>query len=129
VLHHVAEQGPKDFPDLLLKPGMGARTVRALAMVADVVHGAPYRFSDPARFSLAHGVKDRHPFAVPLKIYDETISVPKSPSARQSCAARRRASGYSARLDEQARKVEAMARGPSKRSHERAPLSTSNGRL
>ncbi|TIN31021.1 MAG: DUF763 domain-containing protein, partial [Mesorhizobium sp.] len=72
------ESGPKDFPELLLVPGVGPRTVRALAMVSEVVHGAPCRFSDPARFSLAHGGKDRHPFPVPLKVYDETISVLKS---------------------------------------------------
>jgi hypothetical protein len=45
-----ADRGPKDFPDLLLTPGVGARTVEALAMVAEVVHGAPCRFVDPARF-------------------------------------------------------------------------------
>ena len=73
-----ADRGPADFPDLLLTPGVGARTVRALALVAEVVHGAPCRFSDPARFSLAHGGKDRHPFPVPLKVYDETIRVLKS---------------------------------------------------
>ncbi len=57
-----ADRGPKDFAELLLVPGVGARTVRALAQVAEVVHGAPYRFSDPARFSVAHGGKDRHPY-------------------------------------------------------------------
>ncbi|HEY1507084.1 MAG TPA: DUF763 domain-containing protein, partial [Stellaceae bacterium] len=56
-----AECGPVDFPELLLVRGVGARTVQALAMVAEVVHGAPYRFTDPARFSFAHGGKDRHP--------------------------------------------------------------------
>ena len=56
-----ADRGPKDFPDLLLTPGVGARTVRALAMVAEVVHGASYRFADPARFSFAHGGKDGIP--------------------------------------------------------------------
>src|SRR4029079_4159341 len=73
-----AERGPKDFPDLLLTPGVGARTVQSLAMVAEVVHGAPFRFRDPARFSLAHGGKDRHPYPVPIKVYDETIRVMKS---------------------------------------------------
>jgi hypothetical protein len=68
-----ADRGPVDFPDLLLMPGVGARTVQSLAMVAEVVHDAPYRFQDPARFSLAHGGKDRHPYAVPIKVYDETI--------------------------------------------------------
>ena len=73
-----AERGPADFAELLLTPGVGARTVRALALVAEVVHGAPCRFTDPARFSLAHGGKDRHPFPVPIKVYDETIRVLKS---------------------------------------------------
>jgi hypothetical protein len=73
-----AERGPTDFAELLLVPGVGARTVESLAMVAEVVHGAPCRFSDPARFSLAHGGKDRHPFPVPLRVYDETIRVLKS---------------------------------------------------
>ena len=47
-------------------------------MVAEVMQGAPCRFTDPAGFSVAHGGKDRHPFPVPLKIYDETIKVLKS---------------------------------------------------
>ena len=55
-----AEQGPVDFADLLLSPGVDARTVQSLAMVAEVLHGAPFPFRDPARFSLAHGGKDRH---------------------------------------------------------------------
>jgi len=54
-------------------PGVGARTVEALAHVAEVVHGAPCRFTDPARFSMAHGGKDGHPFPVPINVYDETI--------------------------------------------------------
>jgi hypothetical protein len=62
-----AERGPEDFAALLLTPGVGARTVQALAMVAEVVHGAPYRFADPARFSLAHGGKDRHPTLFPSR--------------------------------------------------------------
>jgi uncharacterized protein len=65
-----ADAGPKDFAELLLTHGVGARTVRSLAMVAEIVHGAPYRFSDPARFSSAHGGKDRHPFPVSITVYD-----------------------------------------------------------
>lgn len=70
-----AERGPADFAELLLTPEVGARTVAALAFVAEVVHGAPCRFSDPARFSLAYGGKDGHPFPVPLEVYDRTIAV------------------------------------------------------
>ena len=70
-----AERAPADFADLLRTPGVGARTVLALAMAAEVIHGAPYRFSDPARFAYALGGKDGHPFPVPLGVYDETIRV------------------------------------------------------
>jgi hypothetical protein len=73
-----AERGPVDFTELLQTPGVGARTVRALALVAEVMHGAPCRFSDPARFAFAHGGKDRHPFPVPIHVYDQTISVLKA---------------------------------------------------
>jgi hypothetical protein len=83
-----ADRAPIDFAELLLVPGIGARTVRALAMVAEVMHGAPYRFTDPARFSFAHGGKDRHPFPVPLRVYDQTIHVLKR-EARTGGRARR----------------------------------------
>jgi hypothetical protein len=73
-----AERGPVDFTELLQVPGVGARTVRALALVAEVLHGAPCRFSDPARFAFAHGGKDSHPFPVPIHVYDQTISVLKT---------------------------------------------------
>jgi uncharacterized protein len=62
-----------DFASLLLLEKLGPRTLQSLALVAEVVHGTPTRFSDPARFSFALGGKDGHPFPVPLKIYDETI--------------------------------------------------------
>jgi hypothetical protein len=106
-----AERGPADFSELLLVPGVGARTVRALAMVAEVVHGAPYRFADPARFSLAHGGKDRHPFPVPLRVYDETIRVLKS-AVQGARLGRDEELGALRRLDEQARLLEREARGP-----------------
>lgn len=70
-----AARGPVDYEELLLTPGVGARTVEALALVAEVIHGQASRFSDPARFSLAHGGKDGHPFPVPLKVFDKSISV------------------------------------------------------
>jgi hypothetical protein len=65
----------RDFPSLLLLENLGPRTLQSLALIAEVVHGAPTRFSDPARFSFALGGKDRHPFPVPLKTYDESLSV------------------------------------------------------
>lgn len=100
-----ADRGPQDFKELLLVPGVGARTVKALAMVAEVVHGAPCRFSDPARFSFAHGGKDRHPFPVPLKVYDETIKVMKS-AVQKGRLGRDEELAALKRLDDQARRVE-----------------------
>jgi hypothetical protein len=79
-------------------------------MVAEVVHGAPCRFSDPARFSLAHGGKDRHPFPVPLKVYDQTITVLKS-AVKKAKLGREEELAALKRLDAQARDVEASAKG------------------
>ncbi len=106
-----ADRGPADFADLLLVPGVGARTVRALAMVAEVVHGAPCRFSDPARFSLAHGGKDRHPYPVPIKVYDRTIAVMRS-AIRKAKLGQAEELAAIRRLDAQARLLEADASGP-----------------
>jgi uncharacterized protein len=106
-----ANCGPGDFAELLLVPGLGARTVRALALVAEVVHGAPCRFSDPARFSFAHGGKDRHPFPVPLRVYDETIRVLKT-AVRNARLGREEELAAIKRLDQRARQLELWAKAP-----------------
>ncbi|WP_174292428.1 DUF763 domain-containing protein [Sphingomonas bacterium] len=107
-----ADRGPKDFAELLLVPGIGARTVRSLAMVAEIIHGAPCRFSDPARFSLAHGGKDRHPYPVPTKVYDRTIEVMKT-AVRTAKLGKEEELAAIRRLDVQSRRLEATATGPS----------------
>src|SRR6185369_1408771 len=106
-----ADRGPADFAELLLSPGLGARTVQALAMVAEIVHGAPYRFADPARFSFAHGGKDGHPFPVPLRVYDETIRVLKSAVRKAKLGETEELQALN-RLDDQARRLEHHASGP-----------------
>jgi hypothetical protein len=124
------ERGPIDFPELLLTPGVGARTVRSLAMVAEIVHGAPYRFRDPARFSLAHGGKDRHPYPVPIKVYDETIRVLKA-AVQNAKLGREEEMLALKRLDDQARRLERTAQGPSLESFiatERTASSSLDGR-
>jgi uncharacterized protein len=75
VLAVAYERELRDFASLLLLENLGPRTLQSLALIAEVVHGAPSRFSDPARFSFALGGKDRHPFPVPLKTCDESIAV------------------------------------------------------
>ncbi|WP_103122139.1 DUF763 domain-containing protein [Methylopila sp. Yamaguchi] len=107
-----AERGPEDFADVLATPGVGARTVRALALVAEVVHGAPCRFSDPARFSFAHGGKDRHPFPVPTLVYDETIRVLKTAVSNAKLGRDDRLEAL-ARLDRESRRLETVVDGPS----------------
>jgi len=104
----VADRGPADFAELMLVPGVGARTLFALALVAEVVHGAPSRFADPARFSLAHGGKDGHPFPVPLKVYDETIGVLRRAIDRAKLGEEERLAAIK-RLDDQARRLEGAA--------------------
>jgi hypothetical protein len=81
-------------------------------MVAEVVHGTPYRFADPARFSLAHGGKDRHPYPVPIKVYDETLRVMKS-AINKAKLGREEELEAIRRLDRQARLLEQTASGPS----------------
>ena len=75
VLAVAYERDLRDFASLLLVENLGPRTLQSLALIAEVIHGAPSRFSDPARFSFALGGKDGHPFPVPLHTYDESISV------------------------------------------------------
>lgn len=110
------ENGPADFPELLLVPGVGARTVRALALVAEVVHGAPCRFADPARFSLAHGGKDGHPFPVPTAAFDRTIEVLKAAMAKAKLG-REEQLGAIRRLDDEARRLERWVTGPDVDAH------------
>jgi uncharacterized protein len=74
VLAVAYERELHDFAELLLLENLGPRTLQSLALVAEVVHGTPTRFNDPARFSFAHGGKDHHPFPVPLKTYDESLN-------------------------------------------------------
>jgi len=107
-----ADRAPTDFTDVLLTPGVGGRTVASLAFVAEVIHGAPSRFSDPARFSLAHGGKDGHPYPVPLKVYDETLRVLKS-AVSQAKLGNDETLAALRRLDQQARALEHSATGRS----------------
>ncbi len=111
-LRAVADAGPADFADLLLHKGVGARALLSVAMVAEVVHGAPCRFEDPGRFSLALGGKDGHPFPVPLEVYDETIGVLRRALEAARLGNEERLDAMK-RLDRQARLAETWAEGPS----------------
>lgn len=105
VLALAHEKQPMNFESLLLLEGVGPRTLQALTLVSEVIHGTPSRFSDPARFSFAHGGKDGHPFPVPLDVYDHTLrqlerAVTRAKLGRDDSARAIRAlSGISASLE------------------------------
>jgi hypothetical protein len=69
------EQPPDDFTSLLARPGVGPKTLRALALASELIYGAPASTRDPARFSFAHGGKDGTPFPVDRETYDGTIDI------------------------------------------------------
>jgi hypothetical protein len=95
VLAVAYERELRDFASLLLLENLGPRTLQSLALIAEVVHGAPTRFSDPARFSFALGGKDRHPFPVPLKTYDESINVLRNSLDRAKLGDSEKLDGFS----------------------------------
>jgi uncharacterized protein len=105
VLAMAYEREFRDFASLLLMESLGPRTLQSLALIAEVVHGAPTRFSDPARFSFALGGKDRHPFPVPLKTYDESISVLRTSLDAAKLGDKEKLDGFR-RLDKFARTIE-----------------------
>jgi hypothetical protein len=105
VLAVAYERDLRDFASLLLLEKLGPRTLQSLALIAEVVHGAPVRFSDPARFSFAHGGKDGHPFPVPLKTYDASISVLRTALDAAKAGDRDKLDGMR-RLDQFVRSVE-----------------------
>lgn len=82
ILWLAQEQPVQSFDELLLLKGLGPRTLQSLTLVSELIHGTPSRFSDPARFSFAHGGKSGSPFPVPTRIYDESIATLKDAVSR-----------------------------------------------
>ncbi len=78
ILWLAQENEVNQFDELLLLKGLGPRTLQSLTLVSEIIHGTTSRFSDPARFSFAHGGKSGKPFPVPTKVYDEVISTLKN---------------------------------------------------
>jgi hypothetical protein len=89
------ERNLSDFASALLLEKLGPRTLQSLALVAEVIHGTPTRFRDPARFAFAHGGKDRHPFPVPTKVYDRTVEVLETSLEKAKLGDKERSQGLS----------------------------------
>jgi hypothetical protein len=131
VLALAHERDLRDFASFLLLEQLGPRTLQSLALVAEVVHGTPTRFNDPARFAFAHGGKDGHPFPVPLKVYDESIAVLRRALDSARLGDNEKLGGFK-RLDAFTRAIEAR-RGPQADvaatiAHERAISKSLGGR-
>ncbi len=122
VLRLAAEEPPAEFSDLLLLPGLGPRTLEALALVSEVVYGTPVRFEDPARFAFAHGGKDGHPHPVLTKVYDETLASLRRAldlariGRTEKLRAFRRLEAQLRRLEAQLRRLEAGPVGPGRKA-------------
>ncbi|HZJ31451.1 MAG TPA: DUF763 domain-containing protein [Vicinamibacterales bacterium] len=131
VLALAHERGVSDFASFLLLEQLGPRALQSLALVAEVVHGAPARFADPARFAFAHGGKDGHPFPVPLKVYDESLGFLRRALDAARLGHTAKLQGF-ARLDAFARRVEERlspeADVDTAIAHERALSSSLGGR-
>jgi hypothetical protein len=131
VLAVAHEKDLRDFASLLLVEGLGPRTLQSLALIAEVVHGAPSRFSDPARFSFAHGGKDGHPFPVPLKVYDDSLAILRRSLEAARLGHTEKLEGFR-RLDQLTRNVEAnrqpFADFDTAVAHERAISASIGGR-
>lgn len=131
VLAVAYEKQLRDFANLLLLENLGPRTLQSLALIAEVVHGTPTRFADPARFSFAHGGKDGHPFPVPLKTYDESLAVLRRALQQAKVGHTEKLSGFS-RLDRFTRMVETQGRSDADfqaaLAHERAISPSLDGR-
>jgi hypothetical protein len=131
VLAVAYERDLRDFASLLLLENLGPRTLQSLALIAEVVHGTPTRFSDPARFSFAHGGKDGHPFPVPLKTYDQSLAVLRRTLDQAKLEHSDKLDGFR-RLDSLVRTIE-KRRAPEAKfdqvvKHEHAISSSLNGR-
>lgn len=131
VLALAYERDFRDFASFLLLETLGPRTLQSLALIAEVIHGAPSRFSDPARFSFALGGKDGHPFPVPLKTYDESLAMLRR-GLDDARVPGNEKSGALKRLDRFARTVEIHSKPqagfPAILAHERAISSNLGGR-
>jgi uncharacterized protein len=82
VLLKTYEAKPQDFKSLLGLPGVGAKTLRALTLIAEITYGTEASWKDPAKFSFAHGGKDGHPYPVNREVYDQSIEILRKILAR-----------------------------------------------
>ena len=77
IIEKTYEKNPQNFESLLVTEGVGPKTIRALALISELIYGKKPSFKDPVRFSFAHGGKDGHPYPVNRPVYDKSIEILK----------------------------------------------------
>ena len=75
IIQKLSDRKPEDYQTLVSLRGVGPKTVRALSLVSEVIYGAVPSYTDPARYSFAHGGKDAIPYPVDRETYDKTIAI------------------------------------------------------
>ncbi len=75
ILWKICDIKPRSYEHLLALEGVGAKTMRALALVSEVIYGAKPSYQDPARYSFAHGGKDGTPYFINKERYDQVIQI------------------------------------------------------
>lgn len=75
IFTQIYDSSPNNFEELLGIKGVGPKSLRALSLISELIHGIKPSFKDPTRFSFTHGGKDGHPYPVDRKVYDKTIEV------------------------------------------------------
>jgi hypothetical protein len=74
----LAEFQPRNYEELIALKGVGPKTIRALALLSDLIYGEKPSWKDPVKYSFAHGGKDGTPYPVDRKVYDESIEILKN---------------------------------------------------
>ncbi len=77
LLRKAYEINPRSYEELVSIQGIGKSSIRALALISELIYGKPPSWEDPAKYSFAHGGKDGHPFPVNKRVYDRSISILK----------------------------------------------------
>ena len=126
ILLKTYERAPEDFETLLGMQGVGARTLRALALTSEIIYGTPASTRDPARFSFAHGGKDGTPFPVDTETYDKTVEVLRAAVNRAGIDRSERARALKRLVNFGEERV--RTRRPDHRSDHRSPDRTSPDR-
>jgi len=76
-MRELYEFQPRNYEEFLSFKGVGPNTVRALALISDLIYGDKPSWKDPVKYSFTVGGKDGVPFPVDRKAMDESTEIIK----------------------------------------------------